>query len=286
MPILNSLLLTIWTLSNQESFRTIGDRFDLRKGHAHKIFIRICQLLTSKIKNYIKWPTGQDAIKTVSHFNNFRQEKSFPNVIGCVDGTHILIPGPTNDNSYYNRKGTHSILLQGICNARQEFTNVYCGWPGSTHDSRMWQHSEIYRRLDDNMHEVIPPNTYLLGDSAYPLRKFLMVPFRDNGHLTSRQKLFNRTLSSTRVVIENAFGRLKGLFRRLKYLNIINLEYSKYIILSSCILHNISIRDNTVCDDLDDNEMLDNSMEEEGDVGEETSDGSSLRIEIMNKLKP
>lgn len=199
--------------------------------------------MCKKIKRYIFWPQGNAAYENVEHFNKLRGNASFPNVFGCVDGSHIPIPGPLKDNSYYNRKGFHSILLQGICNAKKEFIDVYCGWPGSTHDARVWKNSPIYKKLSENQKEMLPPNTYLLGDSAYPLEAFIMVPFKDNGHLTHAQNRFNIKLCSTRVVIEQAFGHLKCLFRRLKYLHVLELEYTKYIILTCCILHNISIKD-------------------------------------------
>jgi len=44
-----------------------------------------------------------------------------------------------------------------------------------------------------------------------------MVPYKDNGHLTQNQKNFNKILSSSRVVVEQAFGKLIGRFRKLKY---------------------------------------------------------------------
>ena len=37
--------------------------------------------------------------------------------MGRVDGTHIRIQAPQeNENGYVNRKGFHSINVQGICN--------------------------------------------------------------------------------------------------------------------------------------------------------------------------
>ena len=39
----------------------------------------------------------------------------FPNVIGCIDGTHIRIQGPsTNEHEYVNRKNVHMINVQVI----------------------------------------------------------------------------------------------------------------------------------------------------------------------------
>lgn len=235
--------MTIWTLSNQESFRSIGDRFKMRRGQVHKIVIEVCKLITENVESYISWPKRSEWQRNLTAFNTLRGQNSFPDVFGCVDGTHILIPGPTDDNSYYNRKGTHSIILQGICDSQLKFINIYCGWPGSTHDAKVWQNCSVYNELCENPENLLPPNSYLLADTAYPLRKFLMVPFKDNGHLTGQQRCFNKKLSSTRVLIENAFARLKGLFRRLKYLNIYTLKYSKYLITATCALHNIAIDD-------------------------------------------
>jgi len=64
--------------------------------------------------------------------------------------------------------------------------------------------------------EIISRSHHLLGDSAFPLLENLLVPFKATHILTDKEKLFNRRLSSTRVVIEQAFGLLLGRFRRLK----------------------------------------------------------------------
>jgi len=83
------------------------------------------------------------------------------------------------------------------------------------HDARIFRLSALGKRLSA---QGIEPY-HLLGDSAYPLLPYLIVPFRDNGHLTADEKTFNVLHSSSRTVIERAFARLKGKFRRLKYLD-------------------------------------------------------------------
>ena len=50
------------------------------------------------------------------------------------------------------------------------------------------------------------------------LHTHLMKPYKDNGARTVAQINFNKRLSQSRRVIENAFGMLKGRFRRLRRL--------------------------------------------------------------------
>ena len=81
----------------------------------------------------------------------------------------------------------------------------------AAHDARVWLNSPIFRKISTSADLLMPNSTHVLGESAYPLSVFRMYPARDNGHLTNIQKKFNVTVSSSRVVIEQAFGMLKGL---------------------------------------------------------------------------
>lgn len=68
-----------------------------------------------------------------------------------------------------------------------------------------------------------------------------MKPYNETADMTARQKRYNFKLSSTRMVIENAIGRLKGKFRRLKDLQSRSLERIKLIIRACIILHNFML---------------------------------------------
>ena len=49
-------------------------------------------------------------------------------VIGAIDGTHIPIKAPfVSHNSHVNRKGAHSVVLQGVCDHELLFTDCYAG---------------------------------------------------------------------------------------------------------------------------------------------------------------
>lgn len=165
-------------------------------------------------------------------------------ILGVIDGCHIRIEKPTEyPNSYINRKGFPSVLLQGICDSRRLFLDVYAGEAGSIHDARLYKKSDIYEKIRNNL-ITFPENSHLIGDLAYPLSRTLLVGFRDNGNLTGTQRNFNHKLNQVRVVIENTFALLKTRFRRLKMLETKRLDLIALLIESACILHNICILSN------------------------------------------
>ena len=104
LSVQTKLLATLWTLSTPESFRSIGDRFDMGKSTLHKVFKETCSALCGLCHELIKMPATATEMSTVS--DGFLNKTGFPGVIGAVDGTHIPIPGPSDHrSSYINRKG-------------------------------------------------------------------------------------------------------------------------------------------------------------------------------------
>ncbi|XP_024875548.1 protein ALP1-like [Temnothorax curvispinosus] len=184
--------------------------------------------------NIIRYPTADEKEETAFYY---RYEKEFPGVIGAIDGSHIRVDKPIEDpNSYINRKQYFSLHLQGVVNHNMKFIDVFVGYPGSVHDARVFRNSPIR----NDLRELCGDNYYLLGDSAYPCLKQLIVPYRDNGHLTHAQRNFNQKLSSCRVVIENAFGCLKQRFRQLYHFKLRDIIRMVRIIHACCVLHNMA----------------------------------------------
>lgn len=128
--------------------------------------------------------------------------------------------------------------MQGICDDKKRFLDVFTGVSGKVHDSRVYSLSFISKRIP-----LICGETYhLLGDAAYPLSPYLITPYRDYGNLTRRQVNFNYKFSKTRVLIENCFGLLKGRFRQLTYqTDFMTVLKTSQFILSCCVLHNLCI---------------------------------------------
>ncbi|XP_017481300.1 PREDICTED: putative nuclease HARBI1 [Rhagoletis zephyria] len=186
--------------------------------------------ISSLSPDVIKWPTQQQNLESSEFFN---RTCYFSKAIGCIDGTHIQIDPPKRSkDDYINRKGI-------------TFINIFVGYPGSSHDSWVLQNSTIYDKLPSYCGDY-----YLLGDSAYPCKKYLVTPYRDNGHLTNAQKYFNLNLSSGRIAIEHSFGMLKQRFRQIYYCKLRGMEKLCHFIRACCVLHNIANEDDLdfICD--------------------------------------
>ena len=88
-----------------------------------------------------------------------------------------------------------------------------------------------------------------------------MVPFRNNGHLLQGQRNFNTVLSSNRQIVERAVSLLKGRWRKLKYLDHLDVKLMVKIIVGACVLHNFCL----VNDDFDDVYFLDEEHDDDDD---------------------
>lgn len=56
---------------------------------------------------------------------HFLRKTGFPGVIGCVDGTHINIIKPNeNEHHYFNRKGTHSLNVMMVIRITSESKRI------------------------------------------------------------------------------------------------------------------------------------------------------------------
>ncbi|XP_031346743.1 putative nuclease HARBI1 isoform X2 [Photinus pyralis] len=183
----------------------------------------------------------------------------FPGIIGCIDGTQIAIVAPKTEHPempgviFYCRKQYYSLNVQIICNAQLKITNINARFPGSVHDSAIWQTSLVRRHLVNNYVGNRNQTTYLLGDSGYPLEPWLLTPIANP--LTDAERQFNRRHINIRNTVERTIGVLKQRFRCcLKHRTLhYSPERAAHIIYSAAILHNLCITRNEYLDDINGN---------------------------------
>ena len=238
--------ITLWCLATPAEYRTIAHLFGIARSTVCEITHETVDAIVMKLKGqYITFPTGEAQREVI---NGFESKWGFPQCVGAIDGSHIPVRAPLlNHTDYYNRKGWYSILVQAVVDHRYLFRNVNVGWPGSVHDARVFVNSAVYAEatskqiLQGDTRQILGQDVpvFLIGDSAYPLLSWLLKPFADSTALTPEQKHFNYRLSRARIVVENAFGRLKARWRRLLKQNDMEVRNVPNVVTACCVLHNV-----------------------------------------------
>lgn len=117
VPVTHQVAITLWRLSSNVDFRTLGHLFNVGISTASKITSDCTKIIWLQLRDrFIRIPDGDEFGAIVS---GFKERWSFPQCAGAVDGTHVPIIAPTtNSADYYNRKGFHSINLQALVDSR------------------------------------------------------------------------------------------------------------------------------------------------------------------------
>ena len=114
---IKQVLITLRFLATGD-LQVTGDTFaGLHKSTVSRVVRSVCLALARKLNQFVKYPESREVKDQVKQ--GFYERAGFPCVIGCVDGTHVRIISPTeSEPDYVNRKGYHSINVQGICDHR------------------------------------------------------------------------------------------------------------------------------------------------------------------------
>lgn len=183
--------------------------------------------------------------------NRFYDLWNLPNCLGAIDGKHIRIQKlPNSGSTNYNYKQYHSIVLLAACDADGLFTIIQTGFAGRNNDGGIFRASNLSRLLErgelnlpedaclphDENQQKLP--YYLVGDNAFPLKRFLMRPYPQNT-LDNKKRIFNYRLSRGRKTIECSFGMMTQKFQvLLTPIRCKEVTTIVDIIKCVCVLHN------------------------------------------------
>ena len=171
----------------------------------------------------------------------------FPFTWAAVDDCHIPIKCPPGGNEackeFHNFKNFYSFVLMSLVDAKYRFIWESCGSPGNSHDSIILQSTSLWIDIKDGM---LLPNfmlrkdnvlvlPILLGDSAFPFETWLMKPF-SKAVLSKQEIYFNYRLSRAKMVVECAYGQLKGRWRLLLNLQMPSVKFTQCQTVSRNIL--------------------------------------------------
>ncbi|XP_058840786.1 putative nuclease HARBI1 [Topomyia yanbarensis] len=210
----------------------VGEDIGIHQTTVSKTIWNVCQKIASKSSDWIKFPVTKEDMDAAK--NIWRRKFKFPDSIGALDCTHVIIQSPyEHADEYVNRKGLKSFNIQATCDANELFTSIDCTWPGSVHDSRIWKNSSVFQVMHEN-----PAEALLLGDDGYGIAPWVMTPYRNPN--TPQQQRYNKIHSSERVIIERVFGQVKRRFPFLQSKVRVNTRRIPSMILSCFVLHNIA----------------------------------------------
>ena len=98
----------------------------------------------------------------------------FPNCVGVIDCMHIPVGPPKEQREQFIcRHRYYSINVQMVVNHRGFVTHFSSRWPGSVHDSRILNESDLQCVLD---HHLLG-NYYMIGDQGYRCQTNLLTPY-------------------------------------------------------------------------------------------------------------
>ena len=200
------ILLALRFYASGSFLITCGDFCGVSVATASRIVKKVSEAIAGLSRKYIHMPCSEEAQDRTKR--EFYDIARFPRVIECIDCTHIRLqsPGGGDAEFFRNRKGYFSLNVQAICNANLEFMDLVARWPGSTHDSTIFNYSRVKSRLDSGEFK----KSYILGDSGYALSSYMLTPV--SSPRTQAESLFNESQIRTRNTIERAFGVLKRRF--------------------------------------------------------------------------
>ena len=161
--------------------------FDLAQQSVLRSFHLVCQWVCQTfeyplVKALIKEDT--EYFDKITHdFAYSASQGVFMGCIGALDGLAIKIKQPvttkelSNPGAYYCRKGYFALNCQAICDFDKRITWISSRHIGSCHDSAAFTETKLYDLLRQKAEFLTKNGYFIVGDSAYNMESFLLVPF-------------------------------------------------------------------------------------------------------------
>jgi len=231
---MNQLLVALRFYATGSFQLVVGDTFAISKTTVCLTVHRVTDAIATLRDKYVKLPsTGEEERSTMQ---SFYSRSKMPGVIGAIDCTHVPIQSPGSDNAeiYRNRKGFFSVNVQLVCDPTGYISNVVARWPGSVHDSTIFDSSQLRAMME--MQQI---TGILVGDGGYACRRYMLTPV--NNATTAAERAYNAAQILARNCIERTIGILKRRFPALKYGLRLKLTNTLPVIVAIVVLHNIAV---------------------------------------------
>ena len=177
---------------------------------------------------------------------DFEKRSRIPNVVGAIDGSLFEVKRFKDHEGWYCRKGFPAFNMQAVCDGQKRFIS-YMIRSGSSSDKSLFNNS----RFGQEIHKMIPANTYFLADAGYQLFHHIMTPYPIASDMPKDEAHYNYIHSKARIIIEQTFGLYKGRFKIFRSpLAFSTPEKMAMVIEVTLLLHNwiIDLQDDAKVD--------------------------------------
>ena len=187
------------------------------------------ELISAKFDNRLTEFDLELVIQRLEIYKHAISQKSKGAVTDCfglIDASlhHITRPwsrgnrrtGIINANNiqraaYSGHKRHHGLKFQSVIVPDGMVVQMYGPVEGRRHDTTVLKVSRLEEKLN-----LLPPNSYLYGDQAYPLRPWLLSPYR-GANKPIAQRAWNRKMRTVRISVEHGFKIITSLWSHLKF---------------------------------------------------------------------
>ena len=179
------LSVTLRHLATGNSYAAIAMSYSMSPTTVGRIIMEFCQMIWVNLLNngFLKLPSTQKEWEEVAQLFEFKW--GFPNYVGATDGKHVVMHAPAEaGSSFFNYKGTHSIVLMAVVNSEYEFIMVDIGGGGRQRwlSFCKWSYRVCYdndllgqpapRKVSPSLELCFP--YVFTGDEAPPMKTYLI----------------------------------------------------------------------------------------------------------------
>jgi hypothetical protein len=284
---LMTFLCFVGTEGNGMSDRRARGVFRLGKGTVTVYKDRVVKAINAcMFEEYVTWPDEEERRDIAERI---RAEFGLPNCIGVADGTLLPLafrPATEDYADYKGRKMLYTLTMLVVNDDKRRIRYFNAGWPGSTHDDRVFRNSRIVQQLAEHFRDT----EYIIGDSAYSPTDYMISTYKKpvGAPMQPDKEVFNTKLSKPRVSSEHTIGILKGRFPFLRSIRMRltgRRSFKKILryITACVVLHNFLVerREDDLEEDRDDLSEIDANNELNRPVAD-YMDSGTRREQVKN----
>ena len=154
--------------------------------------------------HHFKWPGAAKMEKIRRKFDKIH---GLPNCCGVVHTTHITFGSQNPDH-----EENDVVLMQALVDSDMRFTEFWL-------DCDLLKYYEMGGWLNGStlkLSDGVDVGEYIIGDAGYPLRPWLLTPYRLEDDISESKVEFNKRHSAATAVAQRALAILKDTWKCLQ----------------------------------------------------------------------